>query len=91
MTENDILGFVQSTELLHPLALEAFGLGVADIADAVLVEPSTIYQYRASKGAQRRRNPSRSVMRLAALKGKELVADIANLKNPGLLHQYIAQ
>lgn len=90
MAENELLSAVLSTQLLHPLALEAFGLKIDAIADAVGVEVGTLMQYRAGKNSQRRRQPGRRTQMLAANKAHEL-AKGGSLKYPHHLAQYITQ
>ncbi|MBD1895893.1 hypothetical protein [Coleofasciculus sp. FACHB-129] len=90
MTSKELIEAVQRVDVLHPLALEAFGLKIDAIADAVGVEVETLRQYRAGKNSRRRRQPGRSTQMLAANKAKELVATPMTLKYPHFLVRYLA-
>ena len=90
MTSKELIEAVQRAEVLHPLALEAFGLKIDAIADAVGVEVETLRQYRAGKNSRRRRQPGRSTQMLAARKAKELAANSTTLKYPHFLVRYLA-
>ncbi len=86
---SELIESVQRIEVLHPLALEAFGLKLDAIADVVGVEVGTLIQYRAGKNSLRRRQPGRSAQMLAANKAKEL-ARAGSLKYPHFLVRYLA-
>ena len=88
---SELIESVQSADVLHPLALEAFGLKIDAIADAVGVEIGTLIQYRAGKNSQRRRQPGRGTQMLAARKAKELATSSTTLKYPHFLVRYLAQ